>query len=54
MAEYRLSLHRTMRLGCEKMVKGKEMAFDYKSVTRFGRFVRKYKIDDLPQLVNLL
>lgn len=45
---------RSMRPGSEKMVKGKEVLRDDDRVTAVGRFIRRTKIDEIPQCVNVL
>ncbi len=43
---------RTMRVGADKS--GELTIGDDNRITRSGRFLRKYKIDELPQLFNVL
>lgn len=45
---------RTMRLGSEGMVKGQEVSRDDQRVTSVGRLLRRTKIDEIPQLWNIL
>lgn len=45
---------RTMIAGAEKMGLGIETSKDDFRVTRVGRFLRAWSIDELPQLINVL
>ena len=45
---------RTMYLGSEKMVRGKEVMKDDARITPIGKFLRRTKIDEIPQLINVL
>lgn len=51
---FRIYKFRTMRPGSERMVKGQEVARDDGRVTPVGRFLRRSKMDELPQLLNVL
>lgn len=51
---FKIYKFRTMRLGSEKMVKGQEVMKDDARITAVGRFLRRSKIDEIPQLINIL
>ena len=51
---FRVYKFRTMKQGSEKMVKGQEVMKDDDRITPIGRFLRKSKIDEIPQLLNVL
>lgn len=50
---FRISKFRTMAVNAEK-VGGSSTADDDPRVTRIGSFIRKYKLDEIPQLINVL
>jgi lipopolysaccharide/colanic/teichoic acid biosynthesis glycosyltransferase len=50
---FRIFKFRTMIPEAEKLG-GLTTTFDDSRVTRIGRFLRKYKLDELPQLINVL
>lgn len=45
---------RTMKEGSEKMIKGKEVMKDDKRITPIGKILRRTKIDEIPQLFNIV
>lgn len=45
---------RTMKPGSEKMVKGQEVMKDDDRVTSIGKLLRRTKIDEIPQVLNVL
>ncbi len=51
---FRIFKFRTMRMGSEKMVKGQEVMKDDARITSVGKFLRRSKLDELPQLLNVL
>lgn len=50
---FRIYKFRTMFVGCEKL-EGDTTALNDPRITRVGAFLRKYKIDEFPQLINVL
>jgi undecaprenyl phosphate N,N'-diacetylbacillosamine 1-phosphate transferase len=51
---FKIFKFRTMRLGSEKMIKGQEVMKDDDRITPIGKFLRRSKIDEIPQLFNVL
>ncbi|MCI3922704.1 sugar transferase [Paenibacillus sp. TRM 82003] len=51
---FRVYKFRTMKPGSEIMVKGKEVMGDDARITKVGKFLRRSKLDEIPQLLNVL
>ncbi len=50
---FRIYKFRSMVVNAEK-IGGSSTAADDPRITKIGKFVRKYKLDELPQLINVL
>jgi lipopolysaccharide/colanic/teichoic acid biosynthesis glycosyltransferase len=53
MKPFKIIKFRTMVVGADKMGPAVTSGDD-KRITRIGRFLRKYKLDELPQLINVI
>lgn len=51
---FRIYKFRTMKMGSEKMIKGQEVMKDDVRITFVGKFLRRSKLDEMPQLLNVL
>lgn len=51
---FKIYKFRTMYVGSEKMVKGVEVVAGDSRVTPLGAFMRRVKIDEIPQCINIL
>lgn len=51
---FKIYKFRTMKPNSEKMIKGKEVLNDDERVTYIGKFLRRTKIDEIPQVINVI
>lgn len=51
---FKMYKFRTMKYGSEATTLGRYISREDSSITSFGRFLRRWAIDELPQLVNVL
>ena len=51
---FRMFKFRTMYQDCSGIVLGKEVLPEDERVTRIGRYLRRFKVDELPQFLNVL
>lgn len=51
---FKIYKFRTMKPGSEKMVKGQEVMDDDDRITSIGKFLRRTKLDETPQVLNVL
>ena len=51
---FKIYKFRTMRIGSDKMVKGQEVMGDDDRITSIGKFLRRSKLDEIPQVLNVL
>jgi exopolysaccharide biosynthesis polyprenyl glycosylphosphotransferase len=51
---YRMIKFRSMVSGAEKMTGPVWASYNDLRVTRFGRFLRRYRLDEIPQLINVI
>ncbi|MGL5413910.1 sugar transferase [Cetobacterium sp.] len=51
---FKIFKFRTMELGSDKMTKGVEVLKNDPRITKIGKILRRTKIDELPQLINVL
>lgn len=51
---FRILKFRTMAEGSENMVKGQEVMKNDARITPVGKFLRRSKLDEMPQLINVL
>ena len=51
--DFRILKFRTMKIGAEENFRLEKEQY-YKQITKSGKYLRKYKLDELPQLINVL
>lgn len=51
---FRIYKFRTMIVGSDRMIKGQEVMKDDERVTSVGKFLRRSKLDESPQILNVL